>query len=168
MYIKKKCGRSMVLRFISCFLCYMMRLIQASLVAQVVKNPSANAQDTSLIPGSGGSPGGGNGNPLQHSCLRNPRDRGTCGATVHGVAKESDITEWLNNSMADHHPMVVGGFTISGRRGKGRLNSEVFLQLFCKLKIVSKWKRIIIWKDNHNSSIYQRPAVRLLSVLHKC
>ena len=37
--------------------------------------------------GSGRSPGEGNGNPLQYSCLENPRDRGACRATVHGIAK---------------------------------------------------------------------------------
>ena len=45
----------------------------------VVKNPGANAgdiRDTGVIPGLGGSPGGGHGNPLQYSCLGNPRDRG--------------------------------------------------------------------------------------------
>ena len=40
-----------------------------------------------LIPGSGRSPGGGNGNPLQYSCLENSMDRGAWWATVHGVAK---------------------------------------------------------------------------------
>ena len=40
-----------------------------------------------LIPGSGRSRGEGNGNPLQHSCLENPMDRGTWQAIVHGVAK---------------------------------------------------------------------------------
>ena len=40
-----------------------------------VKNPPANAGDTSSIPGSGRAPGGGNGNPLQYSCLENPMDR---------------------------------------------------------------------------------------------
>ena len=40
-----------------------------------------------LIPGSGRSPGEGNGNPLQYSCLGNPMDIGACLATVHGVAK---------------------------------------------------------------------------------
>ena len=39
------------------------------------------------IPGLGRSPGEGNGNPLQYSCLKNPMDRGTWWATVHGVAK---------------------------------------------------------------------------------
>ena len=46
----------------------------------VVKNPLANAgdsRDTGLIPGSGRSPGRGNGNPLQYSCLDNPMDRGS-------------------------------------------------------------------------------------------
>ena len=51
-------------------------LKQASLVAQMVKNPPANAGDTGSIPGSGRSPGEGNGNPLQYSCLENSMDRG--------------------------------------------------------------------------------------------
>ena len=42
----------------------------------VVKNPLANAKDESLIPGLGGFPGEGNGNPLQYSCLENSMDRG--------------------------------------------------------------------------------------------
>jgi len=45
--------------------------------------------DTSSIPGLGRSPGEGNGNPLQYSCLENPMDRGAWWVTVHGVAKES-------------------------------------------------------------------------------
>ena len=48
--------------------------------------------DMDLIPGSGRSPGKGNDNPLQYSCLGNPRDRGAWWATVHGVAKESDMS----------------------------------------------------------------------------
>ena len=46
------------------------------------------------IPGSGRSPGEGNGNPLQRSCLENSMYRGAWWATAHGVAKESDTTEW--------------------------------------------------------------------------
>ena len=53
----------------------------------VVKNPSANAGDTGSIPGSGRSLRGGNGNPLQHSCLGNPTDREAWWATAHVVAK---------------------------------------------------------------------------------
>ena len=51
----------------------------------MVKNPHADAGDTGLIPGSGRSPGEGNGNPLQYSCLGNPMDRGVWWAIVHGV-----------------------------------------------------------------------------------
>ena len=58
----------------------------------MVKNLSANAGDTGLNPGLGRSPGEGNGNPLQYSCLDDPMDRGTWRAIVHGVAKESDTT----------------------------------------------------------------------------
>ena len=56
----------------------------------VVKNPPANQGDTrdeGLIPGSGRSPGGGHGNPLQCSCLENPMDRGAWWARVHKVAQ---------------------------------------------------------------------------------
>ena len=52
-----------------------------------VKASASNAGDLGSIPGLGRSPGEGNGNPLQYSCLENPRDRGARQATVHGVAK---------------------------------------------------------------------------------
>ena len=54
-------------------------ICMASQVALVLKNPPANAgnkRDKGSILGSGRSPGGGNGNPLQYSCLENPMDRG--------------------------------------------------------------------------------------------
>ena len=57
----------------------------------------ANAGDTSLISGSGRSPGGGNDNPLQYSCLENPMDRGAWRAKVHEVTK-SDTTEELSTA----------------------------------------------------------------------
>ena len=53
----------------------------------MVKNLPTNVADASLIPGSGRSPGEGDGNLLQYSCLENPKDRGAWGATVHGVAR---------------------------------------------------------------------------------
>ena len=52
-----------------------------------VKNLPANIGDVGSDPGSGRSPGEGNGNPLQDSCLENPVDRGAWQATVHGVVK---------------------------------------------------------------------------------
>ena len=51
------------------------------------KESACNAEDPDSIPGSGRSPGEGNGNPLQYFCLENPIDRGAWWATVHGVAK---------------------------------------------------------------------------------
>ena len=62
----------------------------------MVKNLLVNAgdvRDAGSIPGSGRSPGGGHGNPLQCSCLENPIDRGAWWAVVHGVAKSWKMTE---------------------------------------------------------------------------
>ena len=56
-------------------------------MALVVKNLLANAGDASSIPELGKSPGDGNGNPLQHSCLENPTDRGASQTIVHRVTK---------------------------------------------------------------------------------
>ena len=53
----------------------------------VGKESACNAGDPGSIPGLGRSPGEGNGNPLQYSCLENPMDRGAWWATVHGVTK---------------------------------------------------------------------------------
>ena len=69
---------------------------EASLVAQLVKEHACNAGDPGLIPGSGRSPGEGNGNPLQYSCLENPMD---CSLG----SKESDTAYRLNH----HHSSTV-------------------------------------------------------------
>ena len=61
------------------------------------KKSSCNAEDTgdtSSLPVSERSPGERNGNPLRYSCLGNPMDRGAWQAIVHGVVKESDMTEY--------------------------------------------------------------------------
>ena len=57
------------------------------------KEPACNVGDLGLILGSGRSPGGGHGNPLQYSWLENSIDRGAWQAIVHEVAKESDMIE---------------------------------------------------------------------------
>ena len=62
---------------------------------------SGDTRDEALIPGSGRSPGVGNGNPLHCSCLENPMDRGTWWATVHEVV-ESDTAK----AMQPAHPHV--------------------------------------------------------------
>ena len=59
----------------------------------MVKNPHANAEDTGSVSWSGRSPGEEDGKPFQYSCLGNPTD-----GLAHGVAKESDTTERLNNN----------------------------------------------------------------------
>ena len=59
----------------------------------MVKNQPANAGNVSLIPELGRSPGEGNGNPLEYSCLKNSMDRGAWQAAVQGVTKESGTTE---------------------------------------------------------------------------
>ena len=90
----------------------------------VVKNLPANAgdiRDTGLIPGLGGSPGEGNGTPLQSCCLESPMDRGAWRATVHGVAKESDATEQLHNGKCAY-------YSLSFRTGKPGMLQSTGLQ----------------------------------------
>ena len=76
--------------FIPSEVCLCQLLTGASQVALAVKTPPANAgdvRDAGSMSGSGRSPGGQNGNPLQYSCLENPMDRGAWRAIVHKVAK---------------------------------------------------------------------------------
>ena len=71
------------------------------------KVSACNAGDTVSIPGSGRSPGGGNGNPFQYSCLGNPMDRGAWRATVHGVTKS-----WTRLSKTQHSIYIFGHFPL--------------------------------------------------------
>ena len=70
----------------------------------MVKNLPANAGDEGSIPGSGRTPGEGNGNPLQYSCLENPMDRGAGWAIIHGVAKSQ--TRLSAHTYRDKHMNV--------------------------------------------------------------
>ena len=90
-------------------------LISKSEIGSVVKNLPASAGNLGSIPGLGRSPGGGNGNPLQYSCLENPMDRGAWQAIVHEVTKTwlnryittTDLVKpWLTSMVTDkEHPM---------------------------------------------------------------
>ena len=80
-------------------ICILMADSWASQVALVVKNPLANAgdlRDAGLIPGSGRSPGGGYGSPLQYSCLENPKDREALQAAVRRVTQSCTQLKWLS------------------------------------------------------------------------
>ena len=81
------------------------------LVALFVRNLPSNAgdiRDTGSVPGSGRFPGGGNGSPLQYSCLENPMDRGAWRAMVHGIAKSQTWLKWCHmvmygvNNLSNH------------------------------------------------------------------
>ena len=74
-----------------------------------LRGSACNAGDLGLIPGSGKSPGEGNGNPLQYSCLGNHMDRGAWRATVHGVAKSrTRLCELTLSLCAKHNGPKVG------------------------------------------------------------
>ena len=69
------------------FICIVVRVVVGLPCGSDCKESAHNAGYPDLIPGLGRSPGEGNGNPLQYSCLENPMGRGTWWATVHGVAQ---------------------------------------------------------------------------------
>ena len=64
------------------------------------KESACHVEDLDSIPGAGRSPRERNDNPFQYSCLENSKDRGAWQTTVHGVTKESYITEWLAFSLS--------------------------------------------------------------------
>ena len=74
-----------------------------------VKASASNAEDPGSIPGSGRSPGEGNGNPLQYSCLENPTDGGAWWATVHGIAKSQTQLSNFTHSLT-HSSLVASKF----------------------------------------------------------
>ena len=96
-------------RFLLLFISLRLTVFQASQVGGPDGKESAcNAGDSGSVPGLGRSPGVGNGNPLQYSCLENPMDRGAWRAIVHGIAK-SDMTEQLSSHT---HPKLYSTFAI--------------------------------------------------------
>ena len=89
----------------------------------VVKNLPANAGDSGLFPGSGRSPGGRNGNPLQYRCLENPMDRGAWWVTVCGVAK-SRIQLSTHTSKKQLDDPVLGQTALSDQTALQRCTDQ--------------------------------------------
>ena len=98
----------------------------------VCKESACNAGQPGLIPGLGRSPGEGNGNPLQYSCLENPMDRGDWKASVHGVARVGHdwatvgpaLSAFYNVSLRWDFPEAEGGSDISSTRFHWNLDSS--------------------------------------------
>ena len=100
--------------------------IWTSQVALVVKNTPANAgdvRDAGSVPGPGRSPGEGNGNPPQYSCLENPMDTGAWRASVHRVTKSQTRLKRLNM-----HARVIIKFMRRNRRVRGAVGAISQLQ----------------------------------------
>ena len=79
-------------------------------MALAVKNPPANAgdiRDVGLVPGSGRSPGGGHGNPLQYSCLKNPQGQRSLAGYSPWGHDESDMTKHSTDTMSVDRKSVV-------------------------------------------------------------
>ena len=105
-YIGKK--QNHYLKEISAHLCLLqlgkLRLGRVSQVVLVIEKLPANAGDvgdSGLIPGSGTSPGGGHGNPLQYFCLENPIYRGACHALEKEMATHSSVLAWRIPGMGE-------------------------------------------------------------------
>ena len=110
----------------------------------VVKNLPANVGDASLIPSLGRSPGEGDSNPIQNSCLGNPMDRGAWQATVHGVTKS---WIWLSDKQQRKQQICLAAMG-----GPGCANSVFlllvvffffFLSLFMKLGMANSCAPIL-------------------------
>ena len=120
--------------------------------SSAVKSPSANGgdvRDMGLISGWGQSPGGGNGNPLQYSCLKNPVDRGAWWAIVHGVQRIGhDWATKPKKAMAPHSSTLAWKIPWVEEPGKlqsmgslrARHNWVTSLSLFTCMHWRRKWQ----------------------------
>ena len=106
--------------------------------SSVGKDSACSAGDPSSIPGSERSPGEGNGNPLQCSCLENPMDRGAWQATVHGVARVG------HNLVTKHLPVNIKELRTLGRF----LNSSEPFPHWLKESCIWSWLVRFSWGRN--------------------
>ena len=81
--------------------------VRLVLMVNILLANEGDLKDTSSIPALGRSPGEGNDNPLQYSCLENPMDRGTLQATVHGIAKSLTWQKWPNMLEVTMHARLL-------------------------------------------------------------
>ena len=102
-----------------------------------VKASACNAGDLGSIPGLGRSPGEGNSNPLQYSCLENPMDRGAWWATLHGVAKSR--TRLSDFTSHDPENPLLGIYTEETIMEKHACTSVLIVALFT---VARTWKRL--------------------------
>ena len=102
-----------------------------------VKASACNVGDLGSIPGSGRFPGEGNGNPLQYSCLENPMDGGAWWATVHGVSKETRLSERLNLREELKQSIWEGLAGKGPRRYCWVLSSSIILPLTMRWQIIT-------------------------------
>ena len=128
------------------------------------KESACNEGHLGLIPGSGRSPGEGNGNPLQYSCLENPVDGGAWQATVRGVA-ELDTTEWLYFSfwltLWLHRVLSLVTIMNRGAFSRGSTSSWCWCNWFCGglvTESVSHNEQTCLW--GHLSSQSSRTVLK--------
>ena len=128
------------------------------------KESASNEGHLGLIPGSGRSPGEGNGNPLQYSCLENPVDGGAWQATVRGVA-ELDTTEWLYFSfwltLWLHRVLSLVTIMNRGAFSRGSTSSWCWCNWFCGglvTESVSHNEQTCLW--GHLSSQSSRTVLK--------
>ena len=143
------------------------------------KVSACNAGDPGLIPGSGRSPGEGNGNPLQYSCLENSMDRGALQATVHGVSKSqtrlSDFTHSLTHSRVSINvqlsihsspPQPAGLSNISPQAGpQTGVPWSLYIAGFFTHPMLLKKKKKKKGKKTHTEERVQHKTMSLLQCL---
>ena len=134
----------------------------------MLKNPPANALEGVLIPGSGRSPGEGNGNPLQYSCLENPMDRGVWWAIVHRVAKSQTRLKQFStahdhvvqfSSVAQSCPTLCDPWTAAHQASLSITNSQNLLKLMSIELVMPSYHLILC-----HPLLLRHPLLLLLSI----